>query len=89
MYKKTSEIYVHETNCIYLSDVTFLFLSFSLNDAIDFLIDTGDNIHVETSSDKDDHDLAMLPPTEKANVETDMESDASDGMNDGHVQHLL
>ena len=64
-------------------------MSFSLNDAIDLLINTEDNIHVETSSDEDDHDLAMLPPTEKANAETDMESDASDGMNDGHVQHLL
>ena len=30
----------------------------------------------------------MLPPTEKANAKTDMDSDASDDMNDGHVHHL-
>ena len=30
----------------------------------------------------------MLPPIEKANAETDMNSDASDDMNDGLVHHL-
>ena len=30
----------------------------------------------------------MLPPIEKANAETDMDSDASDDMNDGLVYHL-
>ena len=30
----------------------------------------------------------MLPPIEKANAETDMDSDASDDMNDGLVHHL-
>ena len=36
---------------------------------------------------KIDHDLAMLPPIEKANGETDMDSDASDDMN-GFVHDL-
>ena len=30
----------------------------------------------------------MLPPIEKANAETDMDSDPSDDMNDGLVHHL-
>ena len=30
----------------------------------------------------------MLPPTEKANAKPDMDSDASDDMNDSHVHHL-
>ena len=30
----------------------------------------------------------MLPPIEKANAETGMDSDASDDMNDGLVHHL-
>ena len=37
---------------------------------------------------KIDHDLAMLPPIEKANGETDMDSDASDDMNDGFEHDL-
>ena len=30
----------------------------------------------------------MLPPIEKANAEIDMDSDASDDMNDGLIHHL-
>ena len=51
-------------------------------------MNTEDNRDVESSSDEDDHDLAMLPPTEKANAETGMDSDISDDMNDGLVHHL-
>ena len=43
-----------------------------------------DNSDIESSSD----DLVMLPPIEKANAETDTDSDASDDMNDGFVHHL-
>ena len=43
---------------------------------------------LESSSDEDDPDLAMPPLIEKANAETDMDSDASDDMNDGLVHHL-
>ena len=53
-----------------MSDVTSLFYSYSLNGATDLLMNTEDNSDIESSSDKDDHDLAMLPPTEKANAET-------------------
>ena len=49
---------------------------------------TKDNSNIESSSDEDDPDLAMPPPIEKANAETDMDSDASDDMNDGLVHHL-
>ena len=70
------------TNCNYLPDVIFLFFSFSLNDALAFLWT------LKSSLDKDDHDLAKLHPIEKANAETDMESDVSDGMNNGLVHHL-
>ena len=63
----------------------FYFFSFSLNDAIDLLMKTEDNSDMESSSDEDDHDLAMLPPIGKANAETDMDSDPSD---DGLVHHL-
>ena len=50
-------------------------------------MNTENNSDIESSSDKDD--LAMLPPIEKANAETDMDSDASDDMNDGLVHHFL
>ena len=53
------------------------FFSFSLNDSIDILMNTEDNSDIKSSSDEDNHDLAMLPPIEKANAETDMDSDAS------------
>ena len=33
-------------------------------------MNTEGNSDIESFSDKDDHDLAMLPPTEKANAET-------------------
>ena len=52
-------------------------------------MNTENNNDIESSSDKDDHDLAMLPPIEKANAETEMDSDASDDMNYGLVHHLL
>ena len=68
--------------------VTFLFFSFSLNDAIDFPRNTEDNSDIESSSNEDDHDLVILPPIEKLNVETDMDGDASDDMNDGLVHRL-
>ena len=51
-------------------------------------MNTEDKSDIESSSDKDDHDLTMLPPTEKANAETYMDSDASDDLNDGLVHHL-
>ena len=51
-------------------------------------MNTEDNSDTESSSNEDDHDLAMLPPSEKANAETDMDSDGSDDMNDGLVHHL-
>ena len=56
----------------------FLYLSFSMNNAIDFLMNTEDNSSRESSSDEDDHNLVMFSPTEKANAETDMESHACD-----------
>ena len=34
------------------------------------LLDTEDSSDIKSSSDEGDHDLAMLPPTEKANAET-------------------
>ena len=49
---------------------------------------TEDNRDIETSTDEDDHDLAMVPPVEKVNAETDMDSDAWYDMSDGLVHHL-
>ena len=51
-------------------------------------MNTKDNSDIESSSEEDNHDLAMLPPIEKANAETDMDSDASNDMNDGLAHHL-
>ena len=51
-------------------------------------MNTDDNSDIDSFSDEDDHDLAMLLPIEKANAETDMDSDASDDMNDVLVHHL-
>ena len=70
MYKKSSENFVHKANFNYLPDVTSLFYSYSLNGSTDLLMNTKGNSDMESSSDKDDHDLAVLPPTEKANAET-------------------
>ena len=65
------------------------FFSSSLKDAIDLLMNTEDNSDIEGSSNEDDHDLAMLPPVENGNAETDMDSDKSDAMNDGGLVHHL
>ena len=84
MYKGSSESFVHEANCNYFPDVAFfLFFSFSLNDAIDFLINTQDNSDIESSSDEDYHNLSVVLAIEKGNAETNMDIDASDDMNDG------
>ena len=76
MYQKRRKNFVYEANCNNLPNVTFLCFSFSLNDAIDFLMNTEKNRDIESSSDEDDRDLTMLPPIEKANVETEMDSEA-------------
>ena len=65
-----------------------LFFSFSLNDAIDFLMNIENKSDKKSFSDEDDHDLAMLPPIETADAGTDMDCDASDDMNDGLIPHL-
>ena len=65
-----------------------LFFSFSINDAIDFFMNTEDNSDMETSLDEGDHDFAMIPPTEKKNAEIDIDRDASDDVEDGFVHHL-
>ena len=51
-------------------------------------MNTEDNSDIESSLDKDDHNLAILPPIKKSNNETDRDSDASDEMYDGLVHHL-
>ena len=51
-------------------------------------MNTEDNSDIKSSSDEDNHDLAMLPPIEKANAGTDMDSNASGDMNDSLVHHL-
>ena len=48
-----------------------------------FHITTKDNSYIESFSDKDGYDLAMLAPIEKENAETDMDSDASDDLRRG------
>ena len=75
MFNKSSENFVYEPNCNYLA-VNFLFFRFSLNDAIDFLMNNEDNSDTESSLDEDNHDLATLAPTEKSNAEADLDSDA-------------
>ena len=66
-----------------MTDVTFLYFSFSQNGVIGFLMKTEDNSDIESSSDEDQHNLAMLPPIENENAETDMDSHTSDDKNDG------
>ena len=85
LVSKGSEKFIHEANCNYLPDVTFLFFSFSLNDAIDFLMNIEANSDIKSSSDEDDHGFAMLSPIVKANAETDINSDVLDDMNDDLV----
>ena len=75
-------------NFNYLPEFTFLLFSFSLNDAIDFLLNTEDNSNIESFLDEDDHDLARLSSIDKANGEIDMGIDATDDMNDDLIHHL-
>ena len=56
-------------------------------DAIDFLMNTEDNSDIESSSDEDNQDLAMLPPLKKVNAETDMDGDTSDDINPPGMRH--
>ena len=51
-------------------------------------MNTEDNSDIEISLDEEDSELAMLPPIEKVNAETDMDSDALDDMNNGLIHHL-
>ena len=71
-----------------MPDVTFLLFRISLNNAIDFLMNTEGNNDIESFLDEDDHDLAMLSPIGKTNAETDMDSDILDDVNDSLVHHL-
>ena len=57
-------MFVYEANCNYLRAILLSF-SFSLNYTIDFLMNTEYNSGTESSSEKDDHDLAMLPQIKK------------------------
>ena len=47
-----------------------------------------DKSDIESSWYEDDHDLTDLPPIVKANADTDMDSDASDDMNNVLVHYL-
>ena len=51
-------------------------------------MNTENNSDIESFSDQNNHDFAMLSPIEEANAKTEMDSDASDDMNDGLVHHL-
>ena len=46
-------------------------------------MNTEDESDIASSSDEDQHKLAMLPPIENENAETDMDSHISDDKNDG------
>ena len=71
-----------------MPDVTFLFFTFSLKNAIGFFLNTEDNSDIESFSNEDDQGLAMLPPIENANAETDINCDALVDTNDGLVHYL-
>ena len=62
--------------------------SCSLNEAIDIFMNNQDESDLESSSSDGEYNLAMLLPNEKSNAVTDMDSDASDDMNEGLVNHL-
>ena len=66
----------------------FYFFRFSMNNAIDFLMNAEGNSDIKSPSNEGYHDLTMLPPIEKAKAETDMDNDTSDEMNDVLAHYL-
>ena len=66
----------------------FYFFRFSMNNAIDFLMNAEGNSDIKSSSNEGYRDLTMLPPIEKAKAETDMDNDTSDEMNDVLAHYL-
>ena len=59
-----------------------------MNKAIGFLTNNQDESDLESSSNDDEYDLAMLPPIGKSNAEADMGSDVSDDMDESLVHPL-
>ena len=52
-------------------------------------MDMDDNHFANDFSDEGCLDLAMLPPRENADAQSDQYSNSFDDMNQGHVHHLL
>ena len=63
-----------------------MLFSYSLNKAIDFLVNNQDEIDLESSSDEDGYDLVMPIQTEKSNAKTDC--GASDDMSQSLMYHI-
>lgn len=62
-----------------------LFFRYTLNEVIDIITNKSDN---DEEDSEDDNFIAMLPPSERADAQTDCDSDASDDMNEGLTHHL-
>lgn len=52
------------------------------------LQDVFDEIEVPDSEDEEVHTIGMVPPIETANADTDVDSDLSDGEEEGNIDHL-
>ena len=53
-----------------------------MNDVLDILMDPDCDLWSKTDSDNDEMTLAINPPFEKACVDSDRDSDASDDLNE-------
>ena len=60
-----------------------------MNDVLDILMDPYCDLWSKTDSDDDEMTLAIIPPLEKACVDSNRDSDASDDLNEGLTYHLL
>ena len=73
------------------SDLQLIFITwfrYTLNDALDMMMDPDIDLFSNIDSDAEETALVMIPPLERASTQSDQDSDASDDLNEGHAYHL-
>ena len=59
--------------------------NYTLSEVIDFVTNGEDSSNVDSDREKE---IVILPPTERAEAETDCDSDVSDDKNEGNAHHM-
>ena len=73
------------------SNLPLIFITwfrYTLNDALDMMMDPDIDLFSNIDSDAEETTLVMIPPLERASTQSDQDSDASDDLNKGHAYHL-